>query len=272
MRIRGVLWSLMVIVVVAVAAPTLAGFAAKEVYLPSVGIGKGAGTSYWYTTLWVHNPGTSPVNVQFQFLERDKSNPSPTYVYNETIQAGDTKRYGNAMEAIFGIADRRFGAIRVMAGEDVVVNGRIYSKVENGEDDESVGQFFAGVPSTFAIGPGEKTTLLGVYQTSPQEESEYRYNFGFVEVAGGTPLVQVQVRDDSGDLRTTQAYALRPYEPKQYNIRDLMPGIDLTNAILEVTVLSNSTGKVVVFGSGLANSSNDSSTFEMTFKGDLLAS
>ena len=49
---------------------------------------------------------------------------------------------------------------------------------------DSVGQFFAAIPASFAIGSGQSTTMLGVYQTSPQADSQFRYNFGFVETFG----------------------------------------------------------------------------------------
>ncbi|MGV8041052.1 MAG: hypothetical protein AB2L07_13550 [Thermoanaerobaculaceae bacterium] len=251
------------------AGHALAGFAATDCFLPSVGSGKGSGTSFWYTSLWVHNPGNSPVNVQYSFLERNTSNTSPL-TYSETIPAGDTRRHTNVLATMFGITNARFGAIRVTANERVVVNGRIFSKDETGPERDSVGQFFGAVPATFAIGDGESTRILGIYQTSPQADSEYRYNFGFVEVAGGNATVRVRAEDELGTQVATKDYALRPFEPRQLNITDLVPGINATNLSLKVDVLSGATGKVVAFGSGLANRSNDPSTFEMQFKDELL--
>lgn len=270
MKQNAVIRTTVFLVTLAVASSAWAAFSATEAYLPSVGIGPGAGSSYWYTTVWVHNPGSEPANVRFEFLERDRSNVSPAFVFNETVQPGDTRRYDNAMDTIFGITDRRFGAIRVVSSDKVVVNGRIYSKVQNGQEADSVGQFFAAVPASFAIGAGEKTTVLGVYQTNPQESSEYRYNFGFVEVAGASCLVEMEAYDAGGDLVRTKNYTLQAYEPKQFNIRDLVSDVNSTNLRLQAKVMDGS-GKVVVFGSGLANRSNDPSTFEMTFADSLLA-
>ncbi|HPC82118.1 MAG TPA: hypothetical protein P5234_01680 [Thermoanaerobaculaceae bacterium] len=251
------------------AGQALAGFAATDCFLPSVGSGKGSGTSFWYTSLWVHNPGNSPVNVQYSFLERNTSNTSPL-TYSETIPAGDTRRHTSVLATMFGIAGARFGAIRVTATERVVVNGRIFSKDETGPERDSVGQFFNAVPATFAIGAGESTRILGVYQTSPQADSEYRYNFGFVEVAGGNATVRVRAEDEHGIQVASKDYTLRPFEPRQFNITDLVAAINATNLSLAAEVLSGATGKVVAFGSGLANRSNDPSTFEMQFKDELL--
>ena len=254
-----------------VGAPAWAGFSGTDVFLPSVGAGAGSGTSVWYTTVWVHNPGSAPADVQFTFLLRDQANVGSPWVYNDRIQPGDTHRYPNAMETLFGLTSRMFGAIRVQASERVIVNGRIYSKEQGKEERDSTGQFFAGVPAAFAIGAGERTQLLGVSQSSPQSSSEYRYNFGFVEAAGGDAFVEVSVVDETGSPLMTKSYSLRPYEPKQYNITDILPAPTMTNAAIDVTVRTNSTGKVVVFGSGIANRSNDPSTFEMAFKDSLLA-
>jgi hypothetical protein len=270
---RGLLSLLTVVLLIVVSSgPVWAVFPAKECYLPSVGVGSGSGTSYWYTTMWVHNSTTSPVDVRFELLQRDKSNSTPAAIYNDTIPAGDTKQYENAVETVFGIDGRMFGAIRVVASGDLIVNGRIYSKDQSASERDSVGQFFAAVPASFAIGAGESTTLLGVYQTDPQANSEYRYNFGFVETAGTGATVRVTAYNTFGDIAGSKDYQLLAFEPKQFNIRDLLPSVNATNLRLGVEVLPGSAGKVVAFGSGLANRSNDPSTFEMSFKSGLLAS
>jgi hypothetical protein len=262
---------LALILVVASSRPLYAGFAAKECYLPSVGTGTGSGTSFWFTTVWVHNPTPAAVNVRFELLERGRSNVTPAAVYNDSIPAGDTRRYANALETIFGIRDRRFGAIRVVASDRVVVNGRIFSKEQSGPERDSVGQFFAAVPASFAIGGGESTTVLGVYQSTPLTDSEYRYNFGFVETSGSGVRVKVTAIDESGAEVASKEYALAAYEAQQYGITDLVPGVSATNLRLQVSAVAGSAGKIVAFGSGLANRSNDPSTFEMSFKDSLLA-
>jgi hypothetical protein len=269
-RVRSTLLTVAVATMLALAGPRAdAGFSANESYLPSVGAGKGAGTSYWYTVVWAHNPGSAPADVRWEFLERDKTNTSPL-TYSETIPAGDTRRYANALATLFGITDRRFGALRVVSSTAIVVNGRIFSKDQAGAERDSVGQFFSAVPGSFAIAAGESTRILGVYQTSPQTDSEYRYNFGFVESAGGAATVRVTARDDQGNVVGSKDYTVRAFEPRQFNITDLIPGINGTNLSLDLEVLSGSSGRVVAFGSGLANRSNDPSTFEMQFADSLL--
>ena len=116
--------ALIAIVVMSVALPSLASFPGTEVFLPSIGRGPGAAGSQWDTCVWVHNPGTAPADVQFRLLLRNQPNPA-AQVFNDTIPPGDTRRYDNAVEAMFG--EPAFGALRVTSSQKVLVGSRIYS-------------------------------------------------------------------------------------------------------------------------------------------------
>jgi hypothetical protein len=266
MRRTLVVW--MVLMVAVAATPVLASFAGTDVVVPSIGRGGGSASSNWYSTVWVYNPNGSAAQVQVFLLERLNSNPSPL-VYNDTIPAGDTRRWTNAVETLFGVA--KFGALRVVSTAKVVVNARVYSQPSGGGDEDTTGQIFAGVPASFAIRSGEKTQILGIYQTRPTADSDYRYNFGFAETAGGNVSVRVKVLDETGAQQGSKDYSLGARGVAQYVFKDEFPTISTQNARLEVEVLSGS-GGVVAFGSGIANASNDPSTFEMQFADDLLGS
>lgn len=247
------------------AVPSFAGFAGTDIFLPSVGARPGVPPAVWYTTVWVHNPGASPANLTFYLLER-QPNLAPR-TYTDTIQPGDTRRYDNAVKSMFGV--EVFGAMRVTANVRVLVGSRIYSQTTTLDD--SVGQFFAGVPSSFSIGAGESTELIGVWQTRPDPESSFRYGFGFVETTGnGTCTVQVQVKDHTGSTLATRSYTVRQWEQAQKSFATEFPAIGTNNARLTVTVMEG-TGRVIAFGSQIAQSSQDPSTFEMSFKDSLLA-
>ncbi|MGV8042171.1 MAG: hypothetical protein AB2L07_19630 [Thermoanaerobaculaceae bacterium] len=266
MRRATTIWLALVLMVAA--APVLASFAGTDVVVPSVGRGAGAASSNWYSTVWVHNPNAAAAQVQVFLLERGNTNPSPR-VYNDTIPAGDTRRWTNAVETLFGVA--KFGALRVVSTAKVVVNARVYSQPAGGHDEDTTGQFFSGVPAGFAITSGKKTQILGSYQTQPSADSDYRYNFGFVETAGGSTDVRVTVHDETGAVQGSKDYSLGARGVAQYAFKDEFPGISTQNARLQVEVTSGS-GAVVAFGSGIANASNDPSTFEMQFADELLGS
>ena len=89
--------------------------------------------------------------------------------------AGDTKRYDNAVETLFGV--ETFGALRITSNVRIVVGSRIYSQPGTAIED-STGQYFAAVPASFAIGAGESTEVIGGWQTQPAAGSAFRFNYG----------------------------------------------------------------------------------------------
>lgn len=249
-------------------APAWASFAGTDVYLPSVGRGPGAMQSDWFTTVWIHNTTPQDAQLQVRLLERGASNPSPA-VHNDVIPGGETVMIPNVIETLFGLPNR-FGALRITSDRKLVVNSRIYSVPAGGDESDSTGQFFSAVPAAFAIELGETTKLLGVFQTEPQASSPFRYNFGFVESAGGNATVEVRAYDgiNPGIVVASRQYTVGPYGAQQHNVADLGL-VDGANLHLEVEVISGG-GAVIPFGSALANSSNDPSTFEMAYDQSLL--
>ena len=262
---KAVVATFMVMAVGLWAQVALAGFSGTDLFLPSVGAKPGVAPAIWYTTVYVHNPNPTAANVTFYLLER-QANPSPMS-YTDTIQPGDTAKYDNAVQTMFG--KQTFGAIRLTSNVKVIAGSRIYS--QSGALEDSVGQYFAGTPASFAIGAGQRTELVGVYGTLPAGESTFRYNYGFVETTGvGTCSVKVTVKDQTGVVRGTKSYTVRQWEQVQKGMKDEFPTLNMQNGRLTVEVVSGS-GKVIVFGSGVANGSQDPATYEMAFRDELLA-
>lgn len=246
-------------------APAWAGFSGTNVFLPSAGARPGVAPAVWYTTVYVHNPNATPANVTFYLLER-QANPSPMS-FADTIQPGDTAKYDNAVQLMF--AKQTFGAIRLTSNVKVIAGSRIYS--QSGELKDSVGQYFAGTPASFAIGLGQKTELLGAYGTLPAADSTFRYNYGFVETTGtGSCTVKVTVKDQTGAEIANKTYTVQQWEQMQKSFKDEFPSLNTQNARLTAEVTAGS-GRVIVFGSGVANGSQDPATFEMAFRDELLA-
>ena len=248
-----------------VAAPTHAGFSGTDVFLPAVGAASGVPPSVWYTTVWVHNPGATRANITVFLLER-QANTAPLS-YTDTLQPGETRKYDDAVYLMF--AKETFGALRITSDEKVVVSCRIYSQ-QGTAIDESSGQFFAGVPASFAIAAGESTEVIGAHQTRPPADSDFRFNFGFVEVTGkGTCRVRVTVKDSAGVELGAKTYTVRQWEQIQMALANEFGAISSDNARLTVEVLSGE-GRVIAFGSSVANGSQDPSTLEMAYADSLL--
>ncbi len=242
-----------------------AGFSATD--LAGSSVGRAQGVADWYTTVWVHNPNSSPAVVQFYFLKRDQANTSavPATV---TVPAGDTVRYADVLAEL--LATQGFGALRVVSDRSVLVSARIYSRAPGEDESASKGQDLVGVPAALAIGAGQRTEILGVYQTQPASASSYRTNYGFVEAAGHDCTVQVVPIDATGAaIAAAKTYTMRAFEQKQYQLSGEFPSVSTSNARLQVQVTSG-TGRVIAFGSSIANLSQDPTTFEMRFNEALL--
>ena len=255
-----------VLVWVLTAAPALPGFSGSDVFLPMAGRQAGVHPSNWYTTVWVHNPGADAVTARVYFLARNTMNPSPPSV-DVTVAPGDTEKLENVIEEYFHL--EAFGALRVTCPTKLVVTSRVYSKGVGADESDSVGQDFAGVPASFAIGVGEKAQILGTYQTLPSADSEFRFNFGFVETTGHAVTLRVTANDDNGTLLPSTDLQVREWSQRQAAFKDWFPDVSTENARLEVEVVSGS-GKVIAYGSGIANGSQDATTFEMTYADSLL--
>lgn len=249
----------LVLLILGVSTVVSAGYSGTEVYLPSVGRGDGVGTSVWRTTLWIHNPSGTAANCEIQLLLRDQGNPSPD-TFQTTVPAGETLKVEDATWTLFGIEG--FGALRVLSTEEVIVNSRIYN-LEGGDLSDTQGQFFGGVPASFALGSGESTEILGVNQAS---DTAFRYNFGFVETSGNTADIFVELLDGGGLPLGSGHVELQGFEARQFNISALGAGQAPTdNGRLHIAVTGGA-GRVIAFGSGIANTSQDPSTFEMLFE------
>ena len=217
--------------------------------------------SNWFTSVWIHNPGSEVATARIYLLERGTANLSPPWV-DVPIEAGDTELIDNIVETLFH--REVFGALRVTCGtQSLVVSSRVYSRAVGAGARDSVGQDFAGVPASFAIGLGERTTILGVHQTQPPESSDFRYNFGFVETTGHNATVRVRSFDRNNADQGFVDLQVREWSQRQVAFRDHFPGVSTENSRLEVEVIAG-TGRVIAYGSGIANGSQDPTTFEAT--------
>ncbi len=246
----------------------IAGFSGTDLFLPMVGRQAGVFPSNWYTTIWVHNPGAAAATARVYLLERGTANPAPPWV-DVLVAPGDTEKLENVVESLFH--KQVFGALRVTCDtQKLVVTSRVYSKGAGAGEKDSAGQDFAGVPANFAIGTGEKAQVLGVHQTQPSAESDYRFNFGLVETTGHTANVRVTAYDENNAFQGSTDVSVRAFSQGQWAFKDRFPSASTPNSRLEVEVTSG-TGKVIAYGSGIANGSQDPTTFEMSYADALLA-
>ena len=204
------------------ATAALAGFSGSDVFLPMVGRNVGVGTSSWYTTVWIHNPGAEVATARIYFLERNMVNLSPPWV-DVMIEPGDTEAIENIVDTLFH--KQAFGALRVTCPTKLTVTSRVYSMAAGTTEKDSTGQDFAAVPASFAIGLHEKTEILGAYEILPRTDSDFRFNFGFVETTGHQVTVRVTAFDGNGTNQGAKDFLIREYSQKQMALKDHFPAV-----------------------------------------------
>ncbi len=252
--------------ILACAAPAFAGFQSTVEFLAAVGRVSGQGGAQFYSTVWATNLTGAPISFRFDFLRQGQANTSPAG-FSDTLAAGQTKIYENVVETKLGLANA-IGAARITSTGKILVSERIYNQPPGADLGNTEGLFFAGVPGSFSISAGQSASIQGINQGGAEN---FRYNFAMIETAGGSPTANVQVFDENGTLLAQKAYALLPYEQIQPNVADVVPGIATINARITATVTGGS-GSLILAGAQLANLSQDSSGFEMSFPDNLIES
>ena len=247
-----------------VAVPAFAGFASLEQYLAAVGRVSGASGAEFYTTIWVTDLTGAPVSFTFEFLKAGQANDSPAS-FTDTLAPGQTKVYENVVQTKLGLSNVLGGA-RVTSTGEVLVAERIYDQAPGADLGDTEGLFFAGVPKSFSISIGQSASIQGINQGGAEN---FRYNFALLETGGGSPTVNVQLFDGNGTMLGQKAYAMQPYEQLQPNVKDLFANVATTNGRITATV-TGGTGSIIIAGAQLANISQDSSGFEMSFRDSLL--
>ena len=257
--------SLLILILALSSMPLLAGFSGTDLLIPAVSRAPGNFHSEWYSQIWITNLDSLPVSVQGSFYQRDQSNLSPR-TFSDTVGPSETKRYDNVVETLFGLSGVN-GAVRVTASEPILVSSRTYNLPASGIFWDSQGAFFTGIPTTFAIGPGETSQLQGITQGSSEN---FRYNFGLVNIDAGPVTVHVTLKDHSGTTLGEKDYTVLAFEALQYSVTDVVGGLSTNNALLLASV-TGGTGRVMLYGAQVANGSQDSAAVEMSFKNSLLS-
>ncbi len=246
------------------AGRAFAGFASTESFLPAVGRIPGKFGAEFYTTIWATNLTGATVHITFEFLKQGQANTSPAS-FSDTLAAGETKVYENVVETKLGLVND-LGAARVISDGEILVSERIYNQNPGDDLGNTEGLFFAGVPKSFSISLGQSASIQGIDQGGAEN---FRYNFALVETSGASATAHVVLSDGDGHSLGSKDYMLQPYEQIQPGVDDLAVNLATTNARITATVTAGS-GSILLAGAQLANESQDSSGFEMSFRDSLL--
>src|SRR3954453_12112844 len=257
--------ALLLLVVVSLAFPVTAqqrpqadGFSGTDLIVPAAGQVQGADGSMFTTSIWVTNPTASTVTFEMQFLQSGRSNTNPARS-SDSIAAGQTKVYDNAVQSVFG-QNGLLGAVRIVASQELLVSAHIFTRAPNAPATDAQGQIFSAIPASFGIGQGETSLLQGVNQGG-----DYRYNVVLVESSGSPASVTLRVRDASGTVVSTSTYDLGGYEQRLIGLGSLVPAT-IVHGSVDAT-FSGGSGRVVLAGSLISNIAGVAGTgYEMAFR------
>ena len=214
-----------------------------DVLVPAAGRG-----GSWVTDLYVMNPGVVAVDGSVFWLVRGRANTNPVSV-PFSLQPGETLVMADVLSEDFGL-NQGFGAFRVVAGAEVVVNSRIYSAKEG----ETFGQGFEGVPVEAATTIGQTSDIVGLSHVN----QTFKTNFYALAGAQGASMT-LSLLDPEGLQIATGALELEAYEPYLKKINQVLPSGDFDEGTLRVTVTA---GSVVVGASKVDELSTDPTTLE----------
>ncbi len=242
---------------VGVVPPLGAGVAGTDLFLPSVGSAPGVAPSVWYTTVWIFNPNGAMAHVELSFLPRDQSTTTPEHTAALDVGPGEVRQIDDAVATLFGI--QGFGALRAESDLPVHMAGRIYSQAAGQQPRASAGQFFAASPAESGIAVGDEADLVGLTNLAG---GDFRYNVGFVETTGAQIVLVLRLYASTGDPWIVSAVTLRPYEQKQMSVDALFSNnIGKADNFRLKVIGSLGAGRALVFGSRIANGSQDPTTF-----------
>ena len=214
-----------------IAAAVHAGFQSAETFLPAIGRVSGQGGSQFYTTVWATNLTGSDRVLHVRFLEAGTGQHFADIVFRLARARPDEGVREHRRVQTRPVECPRRGSHHFL-GRDP--GRRTHLQPGAGRRPrQDRGTFFAGVPKSFSVSPGQSASIQGVNQGGTEN---FRYNFALVETGGGSPTVNVQLLDGNGSLLGQKAYVLQPYEQIQPNVADLFAGIFTTNARITATV------------------------------------
>ncbi len=206
-------------------------------------------TSNFHSDIRVFNGGTTSAIVTPTYYPQNNDTPVAGQAF--TINAGEVKRFDNALPSLFNVSGSGGSILLTTAAQSsLVASGRTYSNVGNG----TFGQFIPGVTPAEAVTTGDRA--LQIQQL--EQSLNFRTNIGLAEVSGGTARVRLTLILPDSKIAPATEFDLAPNEFRQLNriIDSMNPGKNTYNARITVQV-TRGTGRVTAYGSMIDNSTQD---------------
>jgi PKD repeat protein len=229
---------------------------ANSVVLPWIAQTRGALVQS--SDLYVHNPGSTAIEVALEFRKRGNPEANPPRVTRE-LKAGETLFFADVLRELF---DREniagFISVEVLQGN---VEPVITSFNTTFQGDAKFGQTIPGVSmsrrgaAATAVGPTLQH-LVGLNDTD--ERSSY---FGVSNPSGGPVTYRLRFYDKDGEeIGTSKVYTLSRYGQKQFQPREIREELGVADVDdYRVQVETVSGGPIFPYGANIRNASEDPS-------------
>jgi hypothetical protein len=221
----------------------------EQVILPGVANARGSGSSFFVTTVDVHNAGSVTATFRFLWLPRGADNSSPEQSDVITIGPGEVLRFDNVLADIFD-ADEALGAVAVVSDSvDLDVLGRTFNQTESG----TFGQSVPGVAEQDLIPAGTRARVLFL-----TEDPDFRSNLGVVNGVDIPIRVEWELFASDGTSLGTGSRRLPPWGNVQLN-RVLEDHAPIAAAYAHVWTMTSG-GAFVCYGSVADELTSDPTT------------
>jgi hypothetical protein len=214
-------------------------------YIPASARAVGAENTYWVTDVAVTNFTNSSAVVNIAYLKKDRNNSSPVNI-SFAIESGEQQLLTDVFDSLFGLESGNGGLRITVSDQDVKATSRTYNAAGAAG---TYGQFIPAIEMNEALAPGVTGVLLQL-----QEDSDFRTNLGMLSRAAVQTEVQIDFYRANGSKAGTRIVNLKPYEMKQFNIRQYSGQMASGYALINI---NTDDARIFVYASVVDNGSGD---------------
>ncbi|MBV8518087.1 MAG: hypothetical protein JO197_11865 [Acidobacteria bacterium] len=238
------------------AMPTNGG---EVMIIPAVAHAAGA-ASQWQSDVRISHTYTGDVKYRLTFTPTGSDATSAVQT-DITVREGETVALDDILGHWFGAGmanDGAAGVLEIRTLDAIPGSGRTYatSRLFNVAAEGTFGQFISAVPLQKFLGmslQGDRQTLVSLAQSSA-----FRTNLGVVEGSGHGADVVLEVFDGAGTKLFDMPMTLKGGEHRQIGSALAASGVDLTNARVDLRVVSP-VGSAYAYASVIDNTTGDPS-------------
>ncbi len=176
--------------------------------IPAAGSIQGKGGSYWHLDMTILNPyDWRSVTVRVRFLQEKIDNTSAPY-RDYTISAGSQLTIRDVIYTQFGVTGKGALELYTRDGAYFTANARSYTNSDKGSFGHEI------QAQDWVVYGGQQAFTSGVHLGEG-----YRTNIGAASVSDSPTTIFAEVFDDSGTLRWSYTFNLRPWSNEQVAVQ-----------------------------------------------------